>query len=128
VSVPGQAADRLSDRDPETTVELLEVLGDLFVWRLAPERWDHVGQLLDEITTALATMDVDAVRGATTELELTSPVRVHRIGATELIRVPEHVKDRANHLVHQLRTGEAPPTSVDQPDLDGGEGGDRHDQ
>lgn len=128
MGVPGHAANRLHEVDPEATADLLDVLGDLSVWRLAPTRWERVGRVLDEITAALAAMDLGMLRAATAELELTSPVRVHRIGAMELLPTPERIRDRANHLVHVLRTGEAPtaPDSVDPPDPGGGEGGERH--
>jgi hypothetical protein len=126
VSVSGNWDDRLLQLDPEASAELLDVLSDLVVWELAPAKWTRVGLILDHIVSALASTDLPALREATVELELASPVRMHRIGATDVIPVPESVRDRANHLVHAIRTGQASSDSA--PDGAAGFGGGENDE
>lgn len=109
VTVAG--GDGLPALDPEAVQDLLDVLDDVSAWRLAPARWERVDHILETIASAVAARDVNALIDATTELELASPVRVHRIGASEIIPVPPTTRDRTDRLVHILRTGEAPPAT-----------------
>ncbi|UXY27239.1 CATRA system-associated protein [Streptomyces sp. HUAS TT20] len=97
--------------DDETRTDVLEVLGDLLEWRLSPQRWDRVQALVDELAEALAAGDGDGVRDVTSELELSGPVRITRIGADPVIPAPPHTRDQANHLVHSL--GGPPPQGAE---------------
>jgi hypothetical protein len=89
--------------DPEARTDALDVVHDVLAWRLVDERWQRVAQSLDAMATAVAAQDTAGVESATAELELASPVRVTRIGATSVNPPPEIVRDRVNHLVHSLR-------------------------
>lgn len=93
--------------DDETRTDVVEVLGDLLEWQLAPQRWDRVQALVEALAEALAAGDGDSVRAVTAELELSGPVRITRIGADPVIAAPPHTRDQANHLVHSL--GVPPP-------------------
>ena len=120
MSTPGLPA-----LDPETAADAVEVLRILPAWRLAPERWQRIERILEAIAEALAAGDLPGFRAATSELDLASPIRVRRIGATsEGMPAPEPILDRTNHLVHVL--GGTPPPSpvrrpVDAPEPRGGE-------
>jgi len=120
--------------DDETRTDALDALGDLLHWRLAPQRWERVGQILEALARAFAEGDIDTFREATTDLELAGPVRITRIGATPLTPAPEPVRDRANHLVHAIGgvspTGQAasagptlPADQVERSDPGDGSGG-----
>lgn len=108
VTIPGQSGSGLPALDPEAAEDLLDVLDDLLVWRLAPDRWERVGHILDTIASAVAAADVQKLIEAVTELELASPVRAHRIGHGDVVPVPQPLRDRANQLVHTVRTGQPP--------------------
>jgi hypothetical protein len=97
-------ADRLAEADAaaEARVEVLDVLRDLLVWQLAPPRWPEMGRIVESIATALAGGNLDALRAATADLELASPVRITRIGATPVVPAPPPLRERVNHLVHSL--------------------------
>jgi hypothetical protein len=90
------------DLDGETRADALDVLRDLLDWRMAPARWEQVERLVAAMDSALADGDVNALRRATIELELASPVRVTRLGATPQGPPPEKVRERANHMIHSI--------------------------
>ena len=104
------------------------MLDDVQQWKLAPSRWERVDHILDTIVGAVAATDLATLLNAITELELAGPVRVLRIGAGEVVSIPESVRDRVNHLVHTLRTGEEspPPPPRRDPADSPGDPGDAH--
>jgi hypothetical protein len=110
--------DHLTEWDPEawdaeTVQDTVNVLQDLVLWELSPQRWEHVAQLLRRIEAGLAARDADEVREAAAELELVGPVRILRIGSAGSTAIPQQLLDRRNTLVHALTRGQ----------LAGGEGG-----
>jgi len=128
MSVPARPEDRAAPLDREAIEELLDVLDDVQQWKLAPSRWERVDHILDTIVGAVAATDLATLLNAITELELAGPVRVLRIGAGEVVSIPESVRDRVNHLVHTLRTGEEspPPPPRRDPADSPGDPGDAH--
>jgi hypothetical protein len=88
--------------DAETVDDALDVLQDLVLWELVPERWDQVDHLLTRIAQAFAAGDADELRQTLADLELSGPVRALRIGGTPVNGIPEPVLDRRNTLVHNL--------------------------
>ena len=90
--------------DAELRSDLLDVLDDLPLWRLAPLRWQQVYALLGTISEALLGKDFPALRDVVGELELTGPVRTTRIGAAPNEPPPQDVQERLNHLKHQVRS------------------------
>lgn len=105
--------------DAETVDDALDVLHDLVLWELVPERWAQVDRLLARIAAAFAAGDADELRQTLADLELSGPVRALRIGGTAVNGVPEPVLDRRNNLVHTLsqerRTPPAKGGHADQP-------------
>lgn len=100
--------------DAETVGDALDVLQDLVLWELAPERWAQVDQLVARIGVAFAAGDDDELREAVAALELSGPVRATRIGANQVSGIPEPVLDRRNTLVHELgREQSKPPTTTE---------------
>jgi hypothetical protein len=94
--------DRPEDWDTETADHALDLLQELVLWELAPQRWAQVGEILDRITTALAAHDADDLREAVADLELNGPIRALRIGSAGAGGIPEPVLDRRNTLVYSL--------------------------
>jgi hypothetical protein len=90
------------DWDDEIVGDALDVLQDLVLWQLVPERWAQVGGILDRIISALATRDVEELHDAVADLELNGPVRALRIGSTGETGIPEPILERRNTLVHAL--------------------------
>lgn len=90
------------DWDAETVGDALDVLQDLVLWELGPERWQQVDAILGRITSALATRDIEDLRDAVADLELSGPVRALRIGSTSERGIPEPVLERRNTLVYAL--------------------------
>jgi hypothetical protein len=116
MSVPARPENGAAGLDREAIEDLLDVLNDVPQWTLAPNRWERVAHILETIVAAVAAADLAALLNAITELELAGPVRVGpRIGAREVVSVPEPIKDRVNHLVHALRAGNDRPRNG-QPD------------
>jgi hypothetical protein len=116
----GADYDPNSALDAELRADVLDVLDDVAQWRLAPQRWQQVYELLGAITEALAGADVDALRDAAGNLELAGPVRITRIGATPAVRLPDDVQERVNHLKHSLLSSGRPADQTsDKPDRDG---------
>jgi hypothetical protein len=91
-----------ADWDAETVDDALDVLQDLVLWELVPERWARVDSIIDRITVALAARDAGDLRDAVADLELSGPIRALRIGSTGERGIPEPVLDRRNSLVHAL--------------------------
>ncbi|WP_305785579.1 CATRA system-associated protein [Symbioplanes lichenis] len=88
--------------DAETVGDALDVLQDLVLWQLVPDRWSQVDRLLGRIAAAFAAGDADEVRAAVAYLELSGPVRALRIGTAGVDGIPEPVLERRNTLVHAL--------------------------
>jgi hypothetical protein len=88
--------------DAETVQDAVDVLDDLVLWELAPQRWEQVDRILAWIDRALRARDGDDLRAAVAELELSGPVRILRIGGNQQTPVPPPVLDRRNALVHTL--------------------------
>ncbi|MET0423514.1 MAG: CATRA system-associated protein [Actinoplanes sp.] len=110
--------DHLAEWDPEawdaeTVQDTVDVLQDLVLWELPPQRWDIAAQLLRRIEVALAARDADEVREATAELELLGPIRILRIGSAGSMSIPEQLLDRRNTLVHALTRGPLPEREGD---------------
>jgi hypothetical protein len=105
--------------DEETREDALDVLSDVYHWRLPSTRWTQVSTAMRALETALAAQDVAAVRAATADLELCGPVRATRIGA-EPGTPPHEVRDRVNTLVYSLggREEPAPDEAPDRGDTD----------
>lgn len=119
--------DPYSPFDDELRSDLLDVLDDVPVWRLAPERWQQVNELLRVIADALVSEDVGMLRDATGELELAGPVRITRIGSTpaETEPPPQEVQERVNHLKHSLRSLDRPDDQTSDKSDRGGHNDDR---
>ena len=90
------------DWDDETLGDALDVLQDLVLWELVPQRWEQVEKILARIGTAMASHDVDDLRDAVADLELSGPVRLSMIGTIPVRGIPEPVFDRRNTLVYEL--------------------------
>jgi hypothetical protein len=81
----------------------LEVLHDVADWRLPAAGWARVAEIVEVIEAAALSGDAAAVAAATVNLELTSPVRITRIGSTEAkVPVPPRIRERVNRLAHRL--------------------------
>jgi hypothetical protein len=129
MNMPGEEVNGLlgsAKFDAEARADALDVLNDLLEWRLAPQRWERVEQIVDSLVEAIAAGDGDALREATAELELAGPVRITRIGSTPLLPAPERVRDRANHLVHSLGSASREPSAGPATTGELGDGGDRN--
>jgi hypothetical protein len=99
--------DGHEDWDAETLGDALDVLQDLVLWELVPQRWEQVEQLLDRMQVAIASRDAGDLRDAVADLELSGPVRVSLIGSTPIRGIPEPVLERRNSLVHALTLEQA---------------------
>jgi hypothetical protein len=103
------------DIDPDLRHDAVSALGDALRWRLSPERWSEVDSVVDRMTSAVRTDDVEELRAAVIDLELAGPVRITRIGDPQARPAPEPVRERVNHLVHDL----------DEPPHEGGDPAER---
>ncbi|MDZ5446510.1 CATRA system-associated protein [Micromonospora sp. 4G57] len=106
--------------DPETVTDALNVLRDVADWRLAPERWERVEDILRSMEEAFAAGDPAGLRAATADLEVHGPVRLRGIGTKPASQPSEPVRDRQNRLVHAL-DGIALRTDVTADDRPDGE-------
>ncbi|MFI5881462.1 CATRA system-associated protein [Streptomyces sp. NPDC051554] len=79
-------------------------------WRLPPEGWVEIAELLDELSTAVAAGDAAKVNALTGELDEWSGSRVTRIQGTGDGRMPlpEPDRERVVALVHALKP-DSPP-------------------
>ncbi|MFB7239818.1 CATRA system-associated protein [Streptomyces sp. NPDC056269] len=83
------------------------VLSGTLGWRLSPEGWEAVGQALDELAAAGGSPDTPAGQRAFAALLAAGPGRVLRAGAGAAapgLPAPPRIRERVNHLVHQLTT------------------------
>ncbi|MDX3310014.1 hypothetical protein P1S61_13125 [Streptomyces sp. ME08-AFT2] len=86
-------------------------------WRLPPQGWEEITELLDELSAAVAAGDTAAVDALTGELEVFSGSRVSRIGRSPdgtppqddgKVPLPEPERERVVALVHALAP-DSPP-------------------
>ncbi|MFD1660595.1 CATRA system-associated protein [Streptomyces caeni] len=111
-------SDRAATIDRETAgAARLALRLMLEEWRLPPQGWEEIAELLDELSGAVAAGDVVAVDALTGELEELSGSRVTRIeGAQDgtspeddgKVPLPEPYRERAVALVHALDPDPAP--------------------
>ncbi|MFJ7983787.1 CATRA system-associated protein [Streptomyces sp. NPDC096351] len=83
------------------------VLSGTLNWRLSPEGWEAVGRALDELAAAGGSPDTPAGQRAFAALLAAGPGRVLRAGAGAAapgLPAPPRIRERVNHLVHQLAT------------------------
>ncbi|MEU5094712.1 CATRA system-associated protein [Streptomyces sp. NPDC020996] len=78
-------------------------------WRLPPEVWEEIAELLPELSAAVAAGDSPAVDALTIRLEELSDSRVTRIGDAQdggsddgKVALPEPYRERVVALVHAL--------------------------
>ncbi|MEV7994571.1 CATRA system-associated protein [Streptomyces sp. NPDC086077] len=108
--------------DPEAAGAALRALRAVQEWRLPPEAWEEVGELLAELATAVDAGDTGTVDELTRELEISGGRRVTRIGAGPdgtapqddgKVPAPEPVRERVVALIHSVdpepRPGGAEP-------------------
>lgn len=95
--------------DDETVAAALAVLGDVALWRFAPEHWERVGEIFDRMAAAYRCGDRRALHDATNRLQLSGPLRVSRIGATHARAIPPRVLVRRDSLTRVLRGAAARP-------------------
>jgi hypothetical protein len=107
----------------EAKLAALDVLMDVQGWWLPQARWTRVTEIVQSIDKALSAGDPVALEAATIDLELASPIRITRVGATPQVPAPAPVRERINRMVHTL-------TSDGGTDRDAGdrETDSRHDQ
>lgn len=82
--------------------EALEILQDVLIWRTRPDAWKEISRIVEAMAEAVSSDDPDALAARTGDLELSSPLRVIRIGDTDGDPAPEHLRERVNHLIHAL--------------------------
>jgi hypothetical protein len=92
--------------DDELVRDAIVVLQDMVLWQMAPPRWTKIAGKLDRLDAALAAGDPVVLRQAVTDLQISGPVRITRIGTKTVTGVPKPVLDLRNTLVHKL-TAEA---------------------
>ncbi|MGW4461827.1 CATRA system-associated protein [Micromonospora sp. NPDC004704] len=114
--------DRFEPVDAETVEDALDVLRDLVLWELTPERWARLQEILERVDEALTAGDGDSLREAITDLELNGPERIIWVGSAAVTGIQPKTLERQNELVHRLvdersrqRTG-AEPTRDDRGD------------
>lgn len=111
------SADRTPDRslDPRPAPSpVVAVLTGALAWRLSPEGWEAVGHALEELAAAGGRPDSPAGQRALAALLAASPGRVLRAGAGAAapgLPAPPRIRERVNHLVHELTTAPAPERS-----------------
>jgi hypothetical protein len=102
--------------DEETVEDALDVLEDVVLWELTPQRWERVVTILDDIGAAVSAGHPDDLRAAVADLELSGPTRAFRIGSTEVSGISPPILERRNRLVHSLadrRTPVQPPAPAE---------------
>ncbi|WP_329242162.1 hypothetical protein OG223_03530 [Streptomyces sp. NBC_01478] len=77
-------------------------------WRLTPEAWAEVAEVLDMLSAAVAAGKAAKVAELTGELDEWSGGRVTRITADDRVPLPEPERERVVALVHALAP-DSPP-------------------
>ncbi|MFD9461919.1 CATRA system-associated protein [Streptomyces sp. NPDC060027] len=84
---------------------------------LTPMGWARVGRALDGLESGLRSGDPDVLNAAAGQLELVTPTRIRTRLGEEGEPAPPELLERANRLVHALRS-EARDPGEDEPDGD----------
>jgi hypothetical protein len=83
--------------------EALDTVTDARGWRVAPDRWRDLDELLAAMERALTINDTNELAATTAELDLMGPPRIIRIGSTPIpVPPPPSVQERLDRLVHVL--------------------------
>ncbi|MDG9708552.1 CATRA system-associated protein [Streptomyces sp. DH10] len=111
-------SDRAVVIDRETAGAARLALGLMLKeWRLPPQGWEEIAELLDELLAAVAAGDAAALDALTGELEELSGSRVGRIDNAQdgtspegdgNVPLPESYRERVVALVHALDLDSAP--------------------
>lgn len=101
--VAERPVQHLAELDSESMTDLLVVLGDIQRWRMPGSRWDRVSRILNALEDALRTNNGEAVRSSIAELELSSPVRVTRIGSSADVPVPDRIRTDLAEMIRSVR-------------------------
>lgn len=94
--------NRSAGWDAETVADALAVMDELTLWKLPPDRWQQVDELLAAVTAAFAAGDPAELRDTVEHLAAYGSYRALRIGSSMPDGIPEPVLDRRNTLVHIL--------------------------
>jgi hypothetical protein len=89
--------------EAEIRRDAVSVLENVLGWELAPARWDRLAETIDIAGAAEAAGDLNALREATIQLELSGPVWVIRIGSPSTVPPPPPLRERVTDLIHSLR-------------------------
>jgi nucleoside phosphorylase len=82
--------------------DALDVLGDLPEWRLTAVGWAAVMAIVERLAAAVETLNIAAIRAATADLELASPLRLTQLGPSLVAPPPRRLRLIRNRLVHVL--------------------------
>ena len=88
--------------DTDTVADALDMLAEVPARRLSVQRWEQVHLILGRMDAAFAGNDAQDLRDAVTDLALSGPTRILRIGSRARTGMPDHVIARRNPLVHVL--------------------------
>lgn len=108
----------MTGRAGQVRADALSALADVPLWRQPQAGWAEVAQILGRMAGALELTGqrrLDALRAATSELELAAPVRIRRF-EHPAADAPDDISERVNRLIHQL----ARPEEDESPDDAGG--------
>lgn len=92
--------------------DALEVLTEVPGWSLPLAQWKHISKIVGSIEVAAGKADLAALRNATADLLVVSPVRITRIGAEPKVPPPGRIRERVNRLIYSL-TGQQPARGTD---------------
>ncbi|MFB6908215.1 CATRA system-associated protein [Streptomyces bacillaris] len=101
--------------DPEDRDDALDALAEVVGLVLPPARWAQVESALRSLETALRSGDAEALRHATGLLERAGAARVRTRISEDDEPASQDVRDRANRLVHSLRSGTEDGGPDDEP-------------
>jgi hypothetical protein len=82
---------------------LLGALGDISGRKLTADQWSSLAQIIEVAISAESSADLDGLRQAVTELELTGRVRIVKIGGGPVAPAPAPVRERVEVLRATLR-------------------------
>jgi hypothetical protein len=99
--------------DPGTRASIFRVLDYVLQIELTQARWERVGDILAIAIEAAAAGDLDGVLGAVNELRAIGPVRVIRIGGTQVGPPPPTVREREDVLRQALMPPATEPEAKD---------------
>ena len=84
-----------------------EVLGSILKRELPPARWSRLAEIVEAAIAADRAADLDGLREATGELELTGTVRILRIGGAPIVPAPKPVRERIEVLQSSMQAAGA---------------------